>query len=43
MWGTPVGPRFFPELAGISEEDEQAAIDAGVIRATRIDYAARLR
>ena len=34
------GPYFFPEL-GISEADEQAAIDAGLIKANRIHYAAR--
>jgi SAM-dependent methyltransferase len=32
------GPYFFPDLAGISEADEQAAIDAGQIQATRIQY-----
>jgi SAM-dependent methyltransferase len=32
------GPYFFPDLAGTSEADERAAIDAGRIRATRIDY-----
>jgi SAM-dependent methyltransferase len=35
------GPYFFPELAGTSEADEQAAIDAGLIKANRIHYAAR--
>lgn len=34
-------PYFFPELAGTSEADEQAAIDAGLIKSNRIDYAAR--
>jgi len=32
------GPYFFPDLAGISEDDEQAAIDAGEIQANRIAY-----
>jgi SAM-dependent methyltransferase len=35
--GQPVcRPYFFADLAGTTEEDEQAAIDAGAIRATRI-------
>ncbi len=34
-------PYLFPELAGVSEADEQAAIDAGQIQATRIDYLGR--
>jgi SAM-dependent methyltransferase len=33
------GPFFFPELAGTSEADEQAAIDSGLIQANRIQYA----
>jgi SAM-dependent methyltransferase len=33
------GPYFFPDLAGTSEAEEQSAIAAGEIRATRIDYA----
>ena len=33
------GPYFFPNLADTTEADEQAAIDAGEIRAVRIDYA----
>lgn len=33
------GPYFFPELSGVAEQDEQAAIDAGQIRATGIRYA----
>ena len=37
------GPYFFPDLAGMTEEDEQAAIEAGRIRATRVDYVGRLR
>lgn len=32
------GPYFFPELAGVSENDERAAIDAGEIQANRIEY-----
>jgi hypothetical protein len=35
------GPYFFPDLDDTSDADEQAAIDAGRIRATRIDYAGR--
>lgn len=37
------GPYFFANLADTSEADEQAAIDAGQIRANRIDYVGRLR
>lgn len=37
------GPYFFPDLAGITEADEQAAIDAGQIRATGIRYAGTRR
>ncbi|HEY6294563.1 MAG TPA: methyltransferase domain-containing protein [Streptosporangiaceae bacterium] len=37
------GPYFFADLAGISEADEQAAIDAGLIQANRIQYAGRPR
>lgn len=32
------GPYFFPDLAHATEEDEQSAIEAGEIRATRVDY-----
>ena len=32
------GPYFFPDLADTSEAEEQRAIDAGRIQATRIDY-----
>jgi SAM-dependent methyltransferase len=32
------GPYFFPDLSGTSEADEQAAIDAGEIQATRLDW-----
>jgi SAM-dependent methyltransferase len=42
---TPVheslGPYYFPELAGVSPADEQAAIDAGRIRAGCLRYAGR--
>jgi SAM-dependent methyltransferase len=37
------GPLFFPDLDGISEADEQAAIDRGLIQANRIQYAGRRR
>jgi SAM-dependent methyltransferase len=37
------GPYFFPDLAGTSEADEQAAIDAGQIQANRIKYIGRRR
>jgi SAM-dependent methyltransferase len=37
------GPYFFADLAGITEADEQAAIDAGLIQANRIRYAGRPR
>ena len=37
------GAYVFPDLAGTSEEDELAAIEAGEIRATRIDYVGRVR
>lgn len=36
------GPYFFADLADTSDADEQAAIDAGQIRANRIDYVGRL-
>jgi SAM-dependent methyltransferase len=36
------GPYLFPELAEATEEDEAAAIEAGQIRATRVDYVGRL-
>jgi SAM-dependent methyltransferase len=36
------GPYFFPDLARATEEDEVAAIEAGEIRATRVDYVGRL-
>jgi SAM-dependent methyltransferase len=32
------GPYFFPELDGADETEEQEAIDAGLVRATRIQY-----
>jgi hypothetical protein len=34
---------FFPDLAGVSGGDEQAAIDAGEIQANRIAYVGRRR
>jgi len=37
------GAYFFPDLAQTSEEGERAAIEAGQIRATRVDYVGRLR
>jgi SAM-dependent methyltransferase len=37
------GPYFFADLAEVSEADEQAAIDAGQIRATGIRYTGRPR
>jgi SAM-dependent methyltransferase len=37
------GPYFFADLAATSEADEQAAIDAGEINATRIDWVGRRR
>src|SRR5262249_51763020 len=35
------GPYYFPDLAGTSEADEQAAIDGALIKANRIQYAGR--
>jgi hypothetical protein len=32
------GPYFFPELDGVDQTDEQEAIDAGLVQATRIQY-----
>jgi SAM-dependent methyltransferase len=37
------GPYFFPDLADVSENEEQAAIDAGKILANRINYVCRRR
>lgn len=37
------GAYFFPDLAEATEEDELVAIEAGQIRATRVDYVGRLR
>jgi hypothetical protein len=37
------GPYFFSGLAGIGEDEEQAAIDAGEIQANRIAYVGRRR
>jgi SAM-dependent methyltransferase len=36
------GPYVFPELVHTTEADERRAIDAGEIRATRIDYVGRV-
>ena len=36
------GPYFFPDLANTTEADEQAAIAAGKIQATRIDWVGTL-
>jgi SAM-dependent methyltransferase len=41
--GLARGPYFFPDLAGVSEEEERAAIETGEIRATRVDYVGTLR
>jgi SAM-dependent methyltransferase len=37
------GPYFFADLAGVSEDDEQAAIGAGDIQANRIEYVGQRR
>lgn len=37
------GPYFFPHLAKVSEADERAAIQRGLIRAGRIDYVGQVR
>lgn len=37
------GPYLFSDLADVSEADEQAAIDAGLIQPCRVQYAARRR
>jgi SAM-dependent methyltransferase len=37
------GPYFFPDLAATTEGDERAAIEAGRIRATRLDYVGTLQ
>jgi SAM-dependent methyltransferase len=37
------GPYVFPDLANTTAADEQAAIDAGEIRATRIDWVGTLQ
>ncbi len=37
------GPYFFADLAGVSENEEQAAIDAGEIQANRIACVCQLR
>jgi hypothetical protein len=36
------GAYVFPDLAGTSEEDELEAIEAGEIRAMRVDYVGRV-
>ena len=36
------GPYLFPDLHDVTEADEQAAIDAGHVRATRIQYVGRV-
>ncbi len=36
-------PYYFPDLAGVSEAEEQAAIDSGLIQAGRIQFAGRPR
>jgi SAM-dependent methyltransferase len=36
------GPYFFADLAGTTEEDELQAIQAGLIRPTRVDYVGKL-
>jgi SAM-dependent methyltransferase len=35
------GPYFFPDLSGVSEADEQAAIDSSLIQANRVQYVGR--
>lgn len=37
------GPYFFPDLAGTTAADEQAAIDVGTIQANCVRYVGRLR
>jgi hypothetical protein len=37
------GPYFFPDLPGVSEADEQAAIDRGQIQANRMQFVGRRR
>jgi SAM-dependent methyltransferase len=37
------GPYFFPDLAGTTDQDEQAAIDSGQIQPGRIRYTGRRR
>jgi len=37
------GPYYFPDLSGVSEPAEQAAIDDGLIQPGRIQYTGRLR
>jgi hypothetical protein len=40
---TGYGPYYFADLPGVSEADEQAAIDSGLIQPGRIQYAGRRR
>lgn len=37
------GPYYFPDLNGVTEAEEQAAIDAGLIKSSRIRYVGRPR
>jgi hypothetical protein len=37
------GPYFFPDLADTTATDEQAAIDAGEVQPTRIDWVGTAR
>jgi len=37
------GPYYFPDLSGVSDADEQAAIDRGLIQPGRIQYAGQRR
>lgn len=37
------GPYYFPHLADVSEADERAAIERGLIQAGRIDYVGQVR
>ncbi len=41
--GCVAGPFFFSELAGVSEQDEQAGIDAGDVQASCIRYVGTAR
>ena len=37
------GPYYFPDLDGVTEADERAAIDAGLVQPARIDFVGRRR